>query len=193
MRLLKKSLLVFAVLCAVVNVGYSQNKGLKAVADSALKSFTWDIQKFPKGELMFLDVPYMHAGKTEYLTLTVAKNKSVDRPAFISVIVPSTINQANGLFIAYAKDARDASNKRKMEIVKGLTCNLDFEKCDTSACTARIIGGYVIDAETKTKIDEYQNFLTYDHVLFLVIYPDGSRKSIAVPLFSFRRQYGLLE
>jgi hypothetical protein len=175
-------------------LGKTHAQNIKAMADSAVKAFTWQVQKFPKGEMMFLDVPFIHTGKkTEYLTLTIAKNKKADRPAFISVIVPSNIQKSSGLFIGFAKDAKDASNKRKLEIIKGLTCHLDFEKCDSAICTARITGGYLMDTETKKKVDEFQNFLTYDHVMFLVLYPDGSHKSIAVPLALFRKQYQGLE
>jgi hypothetical protein len=194
MNIKKRMLWTFVIICSYTNIAHSQTKDLKALADSAVKAYTWEVQKFPKGEMMFLDVPYVHkGGKVEYLTLTVAKNKSAGRPAFISVIVPSNIDKGNGLFIAYAKDTIDAKKRRSMKMVKGITCRLDFEKCDTATCTARIIGGYVIDAETKNKLDEYQYFLTYDHVLFLVVYPDGSHKSIAVPLFSFKQQYKMLD
>jgi hypothetical protein len=193
MNIIKKHLLAIIILCGLFNIGYAQDKNIKAMADSAVKAFTWDVQKFPKGEMMFIDVPYLHDKKTDYLTITVAKNKSVNRPAFISVIVPANVSKANGIFIGFAKDVKDSAGKRKLEIIKGLTCHLDFEKCDTALCTARIMGGYLVDAETKNKLDEYQHFLTYDHLMFLVVYADGSHKSIAVPLFSFRKQYQTLE
>ena len=59
---------------------------------------------------MFLDVPYTREGQdsAEYLTLTVAKNKSAERPEWISVIIPSNIVQANGIFIAFANTIKSS-------------------------------------------------------------------------------------
>jgi hypothetical protein len=46
-----------------------------------------------------------------------------------------------------------------------------------------------VDPNTDEKIDIYQRFMEFDHVYFMLVYPDGSHKSIAVPLNSFKEQY----
>jgi hypothetical protein len=172
---------------------FAQNKNsLKNAADRAVKAFTWDIQKSDKGSLMFLDVPYTKEGKdsAEYLSLTVAKAKSKERPDFISVIIPNNIVQSNGIFIKFAKTVTK-NGDWTMEMEKGNPVRINFEQCDEADCTARIIDGYATHDGGK-KEDVFKKFMDFDHVLFLFVYPDGSYKSVAVPLFSFKQQYKTL-
>lgn len=173
---------------------YSQNAdSIKSFADAAVNAVKWDIQKAEKGTLMFLDVPYQRDNydSVEYLTLTVAKNKSVTRPAFISVIIPSNVNQANGIFVKFSKTVKK-DGEWAMEMGKGNPVRVNFERCNDETCTARIIDGYVSEDNGEQR-DIFQKFLNFDHVLFLFIYPDGTHKSVAVPLFSFKEQYKTLD
>ncbi|NVO09791.1 MAG: hypothetical protein HXX16_07515 [Bacteroidales bacterium] len=177
-----KRIFVIILTLLLVDSAFSQNQdSIKAMANAAVKMFTWDIQKAERGTLMFLDVPYQRTGKDsiEYLTMTVAKDKSKQRPEFISIIIPSNICKSNGIFIKFG-------NK---ELEKGNPVRVQFEKCNNETCTARIIGGYVTDEETKEKVDVFQKFLDFQHVYFLFTYMDGSHKSVAIPLFSFQNQY----
>jgi len=172
---------------------YSQSAdSLKAAADAAVKVFTWDIQKAERGTLMFLDVPYQRDNfdSTEYLTLTVAKDKTKQRPEFISIIIPSNVVQSNGIFIKFAKSVTK-DGERTMELEKGNPVRIQFEKCNAETCTARIINGYA-SQDNGEKEDIFQKLLDFDHVLFLFVYSDGSYKSVAVPLFSFKQQYKAL-
>ena len=168
---------------------YSQKPIDKKVVEEAVKAFTWDIQKAERGTLMFLDVPYQrdNSDSTEYLSLTVAKDKTKQRPDFISVIVPNNVVQSNGIFITFAKTVTKNGNQA-MELQKAEPVRLNFENCDDETCTARVIDGYATH-DNGVKEDIFQKFQTFDHVLFLFIYPDGSHKSVAVPLFSFKQQY----
>ncbi len=172
---------------------FSQNQdSIKTAADAAVKMFTWDIQKADRGALMFLDVAYQRDNQdsAEYLTLTVAKDKSQKRPEFISIIIPNNIVQSNGIFIKFAKTIKTKENPGwKTELENGNPVRIHFEKCGDETCTARIIGGYVTDEETKEKVDIFQKCLDFDHIYFLFIYADGSHKSVGVPLFSFKQQY----
>jgi len=79
-----------------------------------------------------------------------------------------------------------------MELEKSDPTRVNFERCNNETCTARIINGYVTGEDGK-KQDVFQKFLNFNHVLFLFIYPDGTHKSVAVPLFSFKEQYKNLE
>lgn len=173
---------------------YSQNADkIKAEAEAAEKVFTWDIAKDEKGTLMFLDVPYQreHVDSLEYLTLTVAKDKTKQRPDFISVTIPNNIVQSNGIFIKFAKSV-NRNGQQTMELTKDKPVRVAFERCNDETCTARIIDGYVSE-DDGTQEDIFQKFLDFDHVLFLFIYPDKTHKSVAVPLFSFKEQYKKLE
>ncbi len=177
-----KKLLTLIVVSILAFTGFAQtNSAVKAAADAAVKVFTWDTKTVEKGTMMFLDVPYRRDGldTTEYLTLTVAKDKTKARPAFISMILPSNVVESNGVFIKFG-------NK---ELEKGNPSRVHFESCHNEICTARIIDGYIVDEDTKERVDIFQKLLDSTHVYFLFIYPDGSHKSVAVPLASFKQQY----
>jgi hypothetical protein len=188
-----KSFLTIVLTLLLFDNSYSQNAdSLKAAADAAIKAFTWDIEKTERGTLMFLDVAYQrdNSDSTEYLTLTVAKDKAKQRPEFISIIIPNNIVRSNGIFIKFVNSVTKNS-KTAMELEKGNPIRVQFEKCDDETCTARIINGYAT-RDNNEKEDILQKFLDYDHVLFLFVYQDGSHKSVAVPLFSFKQQYKTL-
>ncbi|MDP9042810.1 MAG: hypothetical protein M3N30_12580 [Bacteroidota bacterium] len=188
---------IFVSLWAILlsaNASSQSQDSIKLLADAAKKAFTWDIQKSDKGTLMFLDVAYTLEGQdsTEYLTLTVAKNLADARPEFISVIIPNNIVQSNGIFIAFARTVKSPDGNTTMQMVKGNTYRIPFEGCHSETCTARIMNGYISDDKTNQQVDLFQKFLDFDHVLFLFIYADGSHKSVAIPLFSFKQQYKAL-
>jgi hypothetical protein len=189
-----KNLFVTIFTLLLVYNSYSQSAdSIKAEADAAVKAFTWDIEKADKGTLMSLDVAYQrdNVDSLEYLRLTVAKDKTRQRPDFISVIIPNNIVQSNGIFVTFAKTVTE-DGQRTMELIKEKPVRINFERCNDETCTARIINGYASDDNGKQQ-DIFQKFLDFDHVLFLFIYPDGTHKSVAVPLFSFKEQYKNLE
>jgi hypothetical protein len=163
------------------------------VADSVLKTNQWDTQKQANGTLMFLDVPYKRDGQdsTEDLTLTVAKDKMHKRPAFISIIVSNNVEKANGVFLKFSKTYKDENGKPQINMERDDPVRVPFEKCndELKICTARISGGYIEDAESGEKHDIFQKFMEFDHVYFLLVYQDGSHKSVAVSLDSFKEQY----
>ncbi|MBS1689613.1 MAG: hypothetical protein JSS96_12875 [Bacteroidetes bacterium] len=189
-----KNLFLFILASLFSFNSYSQNAdSIRALADAAVNAVKWDIQKAEKGTLMFLDIPYQrdNSDSIEYLTLTVAKNKSDPRPAFISIIIPNNVVQANGIFVKFSKTVKK-NGQWAMEMEKGNPVRVKFERCNDETCTARIINGYVSEEDGKQQ-DIFQKFLNFDHVLFLFIYPDGTHKSVAVPLFSFQEQYKSLD
>ncbi len=181
-----------------IQVAYLNNPdSVKAIADRADQSFKWDIQNMEKGTMMFLDVPYKREGQDsmEYLTLAVAKDKVNKRPAFISIIVPNNVTQALGVSIKFSKTRRDGSGNWQIDMEKNEPLRVPFASCsqEKQTCTARIIGGFAVDERTEEKIDIFQKFMEFDHVYFNVIYPDGSKKSIGVPLYNFKQQYQALQ
>jgi hypothetical protein len=159
--------------------------------DPLVKLFTWEIERAQKGSLMFLDVPFVRdSAKTyDYISLTIAKEKTLPRPDFISISLPSNVLQSNGVFVHFANIVKDEKGNQKMELAKGNPSKVDFQVCDMKNCIARIIGGYVTDPKSNLTVDVFKKFLEYDHVLFFFVYPDGSHKSIGVPLAIFKKQY----
>lgn len=164
---------------------------IRTFADIAVKSFTWDIQKESKGILMFLDVPYSRENpdEREFLTLTFAKTYSIERPDFISVIIPNNVSIGNGIFIKFGNISKNEFGKNSIELEKRNPIQIHFENCNDEYCVARIVNGFAFDETTNEKVDIFQKFLEYGQIFFLFIYPDGSHKSVAVPLFSFKEQY----
>ena len=141
---------------------------------------------------MFLDVAYKrdHVDSTEYLTLTVAKDKWKQRPDFILIIIPNNIVRSNGIFIKFASSVTK-EGERKIELENGDATRIQFEKCGNEICTARIINGYSVK-ENGDQEEVFQKFLNFDHVFFYIIYTDGTHKSVGLPLFSFKGQYKTL-
>jgi hypothetical protein len=169
----------------------------RSMADQAVKSFTWDIEQVPRGTLMFLDVPFKRENldSAEYLTLAVAKDKQQARPQFISIILPNDVIQKNGILMSFAKTVQTQKPPGwAVEPEQARPEKIPFDHCDQDkqSCTARIIGGYLEDDSTKQKVDIFQKLLDFDQIYFRVSYPDGSQKSIAIPLFSFKQQYHAL-
>src|SRR5882672_7047513 len=107
-----KFLFTICFMIFLIEADYAQKDNIKAIADSAVKTFTWDIQKAERGSLMFLDIPYQRDNQdsVEYLTLTIAKDTSQKRPDFISIIIPNNIVQSNGIFIKFATSVRENGN-----------------------------------------------------------------------------------
>lgn len=145
-----------------------------------------------KGTLMFLDIPYDGPDSTDYLSLTVAKNKKAKRPEFISIIVPNNIDTANGIFMTFSADVRK-NDEWQMELDKEQPIQIHIEKCNSEYCTFRLLNGMAYDGEKKKETDVYNKFLTKDHALFLITYASGKHKTLAVPLFSFKKQYPTLQ
>lgn len=170
-----------------VNYAFSQTiDSREAKADLEGKTaFNWDAKKAKRTTLLTLKVPYQREGQdsAEYLTLTVAKKRSKKRPSFISLSVPDHALQHNGMLIKFGQK----------ELERGNLLKLSFDHCTEEYCTARIIGGYVTDEHTRAEIDVFQKFLEFEHVYFLFIYPNGSHKTVAIPLSSFQEQYKKLE
>ena len=187
-----KKLIVFIFALMLVNTSFAQKKYTsEEAAEEVKKVFTWNIERAQHGSLMFLDVPFKkdNVNKIEYISVTVAKANLKDRPDFISIITPSNIVQTNGVFIHFAMICKDAAGKESMELAKGNPCRAEFQRCDATSCTTRIVNGLVTDAKTNQETDVFQKMLDFDHMLFLFVYPDGVYKSVSMPLASFKKQY----
>jgi hypothetical protein len=162
-----------------------------ALADSAIRSYTWDVQTFEKGSIMFLDVPYLIEGRTDFLTLSVAKSRKTDRPEFMSVIIPNSIDKQQVFFLIFAKTVMK-EGQWSIEPDKRTMIRLDFDYCDSTTCRTRMFKGFA-KGEIKTdSVDVFSRFFEYDHASFM-IFEHGQHQTIMVPLFSFKEQYKKLE
>lgn len=189
---MNKKILLFAIIALISFSCKSEDKkadSVEEIADVAVEAFIWDVEHVEQGSLMYLDVGYQreNTNSLEYLTLTVAKRNDKQRPEFISVIIPSDIEQTDGLLIAFANSV-DKDDTQTMELQIEESIKVDFEKCTDEICTARIIDGFA--TRDNGEIDDlFQKFLTYDFVSFFFSSPDGSDDSVLVPLYSFKQQY----
>jgi len=176
----------------VISIGaFSQNA--MNVADSAGKRTLWDTVKTPNGALLLFDAPYKRAGQdsTEDLTITIAKERAHKRPAFIAIIVPNNVIHASGILMQFSKTYKDENGKPFVQMERSDPLKVPFENCDADrkTCTVRIAAGYIVDPQTDERTDIFEKFMEFDHVYFMLMYPDGSHKSVAVPLDSFKEQY----
>jgi hypothetical protein len=189
---MKTRLIVLCLVLANVSSSASRAQNVEALADSAIKLLTWDIEPQPKGTMMFLDVPYVFEDTTDYLSLAVAKNKGEDRPAFISLKLPSTVDKSKGMAVLFVNDTTLANGSRSMNVVKGTTVTQPFDDCDDETCVVRFFNGFSKPDENGKRHDIYYDFLHHDH-LGVLFFGKSEHKSLMVPLFTFRDQYRKLK
>ena len=188
---MKNFLLLFLLLVSCCPV-FSQTKGnTMNVADSAGKRYLWDTQKVAQGTMMYLAVPFKMTGddSTYNLTITVAKDRAHKRPAYIAIIIPNHIQSGEGIRIQFSKTYKDENGKPYNQMERNDPQRIPFERCNDDICTVRISGGYIMDTQTDEKTDIFEKFMQFDHVYFTWAYPDGSHKSVTLPLDSFQEQY----
>lgn len=147
----------------------------KASIDSL---FAWEIEEHPNGKMYFLDVPFTVDGKTEYLSLTVAKRFNEERPAFISVIVPNSLNDSKNIVIAFISQNKEIEHSFYPQ----------FEKSKDNFSVFRMNNAYATDIESK-QVDIIQNFLTFNTAVFIFERKNGARTSVLVPLYTFKEAY----
>ena len=147
----------------------------KAAIDSL---FAWEIEEHPNGNMYFLDVPFTLDGKTEYLSLTVAKRFNEARPAFISVMIPKELNDCQNMEIAFTCQNKEVVNSFYPQ----------FEKGKEDYCVFRMNNAYAKDIGNM-QIDIIQSFLTFETVAFIFEQKKGARTSVLVPLYTFKEVY----
>ena len=151
-------------------------------ADSISKNtidslFAWEIEEHPNGKMYFLDVPFTVDGKTEYLSLTVAKRFNEERPAYISVIVPDNLGDSPKMMMTFISQNN----------VKEHTFYPQFEK-NQDFCAFRMKNAYATDYENK-QVDVIRDFLTFGTVVFVFERKNGEKSSVFVPLYTFKKAY----
>ena len=152
--------------------------------------YFWDVKPELTGALMFLDVAYQTCDScvTDFLTMSIAKHKSRERPDWIAAIFPDNIIQEEGVFLFFRNS--NAENNQSTEEESSIRVNLSEHKKDTYI--VRLKDGYALD-ENNQKVDILKKFQESDMVYFMIFLPDGGHKTIALPLKTFKKQYKELE
>ncbi|OCX54081.1 hypothetical protein BEL04_07365 [Mucilaginibacter sp. PPCGB 2223] len=150
------------------------------VIDTSVNVFKWDIDKKDKGTLMFLDVQFSLRSK-QYVTLTVAKTKTVKRPAFISFILPGVIAPQKGLKVSFTDDLKDPT--------RTVSANMQFTESSGDTYTARAVDGY---GNPGNKFDVFKDFTKYRYLILLFYGKGDKQKAVVVPLADFQTQYARL-
>ncbi|PZF73477.1 hypothetical protein [Taibaiella soli] len=173
---------------SITAAAYAQQPSLQN--NNIAERVVWDTQETGKGMLMYVDVPFSDAGKTDYITLVVSKVKGNLRPEFFSFMVPKNANKDKGITICFAKSVTKYGRK-ELQPDRITNSHLVFESCEQGACKGRVTNGYTFNDQSQ-RTDVYQNFLSYDYLSVYFTKPDGSQMTVSLPLSSFREQYGRL-
>ena len=162
----------------------------------------WDVEVSGKGSQMFLDLPYLPCDtcEAEYLTLSVAKNKSKKRPEWISIILPCYEDQpemevAHPKFIIFLFLKKTSANSLEWSTDSHENDLLGFyaERCINETYTYRMMDAYTNEIYGENTVDVFRKFQEFDQVNFFIYYSNGSEKVVKVPLHSFQKQYEALE
>ena len=164
------------------NYSFSQNQNnIQKPSNGDIKTYIWDVSKTEKGSQLLLNVEYKldFHDSIENLTLRILKEDQKKRPNFISIIASSTVIKSNSIYVVFGNKEAEKENPIK----------LNFDNCDYSSCTSKLINGYIINQETKEFVDVFQKFCDFERIFIVVVDPYGSFKTIAIPLQSFKQQY----
>ncbi len=123
----------------------------------------------------------------EYVSLNVALDRSLSRPAYFSFLVDPRAQRDQGIFITFGKTTRE-NEKRKLELDPEGPSRLAIGDCDKNACTARIPLGLVAAGKDAHKMDLLDRFLSSDQLLVLYM-RDGHAYRTMVDLASFQKEY----
>ena len=164
--------------------------------------FTWEVETSDKGTQMFLKAPYQPCDtcKTEFLTLSVTKNKSEERPSLISVMLSCYEDEPDRMlarpefvtFLFLEKTQTD-SLEWKTDPLENDLPGFYVGKCEHGTYTCRMADGYTKELYGERTVDVFRKFQKFDEVDFLINCSDGSEKVVKVPLQAFQKQYEALK
>ena len=165
-----------------------------ASADPGDAQVKWDSTCGARGCLMQADVlrgvsddPPDPKDFREYVSLNVALDRSLSRPAYFSFLVDPRAQADQGIFITFAKTAQE-NGKLKVNPDPEGPSRLSIGACDKNACTARVPLGLVEDGKDAHKMDLLDKFLNSDHLVVLYV-RDGHPYRTMVILSTFKKEY----
>ena len=162
----------------------AQNEEIKIdKRDNLIKR--WDIEHYPDGAIMFLDIPYSdQKDSIEYLTIAILCKDKEMRPISISFGVLNNIFLSDsGIKLTFANYIGE-DNEIVFDEDETMIPFVEFSE---TYIIARVENGYIIIENEK--IDILQKFLDNEIVFFSLKYPNGELKSIILHLFDFQSQY----
>lgn len=177
-------------------------KRLQYPTHSLDSMYLWDIEVSNNGSQMFLDVPFQLCDtcKAEFLTLSVTKNKSEDRPAWISIILPCFEDQPEMelthpkfVIFSFLKNTQTDSLEWNTDLLENDILGFYAGTCNDETFTYRMMNGYTTEMYGKNTVDVWRKFQEFDQVNFFINYSDGSEKLVKVPLHSYQKQYLALQ
>jgi hypothetical protein len=165
-----------------------------APADPGVALVKWDSTCGSRGCLMQTDVlrgvsddPPDPKDFREYVSLNVALDRSLSRPAYFSFLVDPRAEADQGILITFAKTTQE-NGKWKLNLDPEGPSRLSIGACDKNACTARVPLGLVEEGKDAHKMDLLDKFLNSDHLLVLYM-RDGHPYRTMVILSSFKKEY----
>ena len=146
----------------------------KAMVELAMKMAKWDKEIHGKAFMLVKDVLYGNSKNLEYISITLIKEKSKKRPAFISFKTAKDIDKK--IKLTFVK-----RNKKKIKITDEFEMPLFEEKNDF---VVRLGEGHI----KKLKKDLLKLFLN-NNFLFITVYKNKQSITKCVPLFDFQKKY----
>ncbi len=160
--------------------------------DSALAALRWDVQPVGRGSIMYLDVPFARGDSSSVLTLTVAKDRTIERPTVISVMLPEPVDEKKGLVLAFSAKVQRPDGSSVFRLDSTTRTFVPYQDCNSEFCTARMKDAYSTGRPGVAKADVYADLMKYDHLM--IVYSDSSGlQRVLVPLAAFHEQYKKLE
>ena len=154
----------------------------------------WDIMEYDKGAIMFLDVPYRrdNSENTEYITISVVKENSNERPKSIKFIIPGNIEKSKDVSLHFANYLISKDSKPQIEFSKGEAIMVSLKRFDDEDYYIEFPDGYYLMNDSNEYMDIFDMFLNWDRIFMLLHYPDESQKSIMISLTTFKNTYNSL-
>ena len=166
----------------------------RAQDDGGALPVKWDSTCGARGCLMQTDVlrgasddPPDPKDFREYVSLNIALDRSLSRPAYFSFLVDPRAQADEGIFITFAKTTEE-DGKWKVNLDPEGPTRLAIADCAKNACTARVPLGLVEDGKNPHKMDLLDKFLSSDHLLVLYT-RNGHPYQTMVLLSSFKKEY----
>jgi len=169
----------------------AQEKALDDAGDALVK---WDSTCGARGCLMQTDVlrgvsddPPDPKDFREYVSLDVALDRSLSRPAYFSFLVDPRAQRDQGIFITFTK-ATQENGKWKLDLDPAGTSRLTIGDCDKNSCRARVPLGMLEEGQAAHKMDLLDKFLSSAHLLVLYMRSGHAYRTMVI-LSSFKKEY----
>ncbi|HEY1803807.1 MAG TPA: hypothetical protein VGG45_04955 [Terracidiphilus sp.] len=153
---------------------------------------TWDVRCSDKGCIMSTDVLIgdpdhpSDPKHPEYITVSVAINRSDRKPAFFAFDLPANADREQGVLIRFTTTVKDGDSWKTVPD-KGGFSQLDFNSCDENSCVARV-HSQILNSDGSPGIDLLDKFQHSSHIYFIYTKKRKPYRALQA-LFPFQRAY----